>query len=67
MNQKAGDRGSYPCHLIFSFFIKQNVIYEYLLLPADTSISVDYPFGGYPHGYGVDTNIIFVQRGGYRY
>jgi hypothetical protein len=40
-----------------------------MLLPADTSIYVDYPLGvgGYLHGYGVDTNIIFVQQGGHEY
>jgi hypothetical protein len=28
---------------------------------------VDYPLSGYPHEYGVDTNIIFVQRRGQGY
>jgi hypothetical protein len=27
---------------------------------VDTSISADYPLSGYPHGYGADTDIIFV-------
>jgi hypothetical protein len=48
-------------------FYKKNVIHEYLLISADTSIFVDYPPSGYPHGYGADTYIIFLQGSGHEY
>jgi hypothetical protein len=56
-------------HFLNNYFLKKNVIHGYLLLPRDTSIYVDYLFGvgGYLHGYGMDTNIIFVQRGRHKY
>jgi hypothetical protein len=45
--------------------IPGNIIHEYLLISADSSISVDYPLSGYPYGYGADADIIFVWRSGH--
>jgi len=28
---------------------------------------MDYPLSGYSHGYGMEANIIFIQRSGHKY